>query len=734
MNKDRFKFCGVLVGALSSLSAEESSKNSDVSYHLGKIVTSASGFDQDIKEAPASISVITGKDLLDRPVRDLAEAISKISGVSVDQGVGKTGGYGISIRGMGPDYTLILLDGKRQNTTTAGFPNGFSEVTTSFMPPIVAIERIEVIRGPASTLYGSDAIGGIVNIITKKQFDQWGGSLMMDATLQEEKEFGNLYGLGLWMAGPMDRAKKWSLSLRLREQYRQRVPDSALKIVPSTSGNDVQIQRNMIVGLSQNNNSNLGVRVGYVPDSKNYFYLDFDNGVQWYDNSQGLLGTLGVNGGYAKNLFFIRNNATLAHQGKYDSVRTDTSIQYISTLNSGRLITKSLVGSASPLIGKSRELLGSDVILDHKSVFDISHASIMTIGGQYWFTSLYDRIIQNPFVYQHNASFFMENETYLTEKIIITLGFRENYNSAFGFNASPRAYVVYNALSKSKIGDLILKGGISTGYKTPTVVQLVKGVNGLSNQGKVPTYGNPDLKPETSVNYELSLHHETGFTETSITPFFIQFQNKIQSASVSSGKLVPVVGGGICIATENCSYNINADEAISYGVETYFGFKPLPVASGEIGFNISYTLNKTEQTSGKQKGLPLTGIPMHTLNGAITYGIKDFHFYLRGEFRAKQLRTQILGSRGASSLSGIEKFMAQNPNLSAYYNPYFLLHIGGSYKILKNLRAHFGIYNVLNHSFVDYVAVKSGDKIDYLNNYNYVREGRRYYLALNMDF
>lgn len=79
MNKDRFKFCGVLVGALSSLSAEERSKNSDVSYHLGKIVTSASGFDQDIKEAPASISVITGKDLLDRPVRDLVQRQSQKS-------------------------------------------------------------------------------------------------------------------------------------------------------------------------------------------------------------------------------------------------------------------------------------------------------------------------------------------------------------------------------------------------------------------------------------------------------------------------------------------------------------------------------------------------------------------------------------------------------------------------------------------------------------------------------
>lgn len=706
-------------------------------YNINKIVTSASGFNQELKDAPASISVVTGEELKDKPVRDLGEALSLVPGVSIDQEVGKTGGYNISIRGMPSSYTLILMDGKRQNTTTAGLPNGFTETFTSFMPPISAIDRIEVIRGPASTLYGSDAIGGIVNIITKKQFDKWGGSLVLDSVFQEEKAFGDLYGLSLWTGGPLDKDKKWSLVLRLKEQYRTKVPDSALKVVPSISGDNSALSRNGVVGLSQNNNSNLGMRVGFTPNDKNHIYLDVDHGLQWYDNSQSLLGTASLSGGYAKNLFFTRNNVVLAHQGKYEHINTDTSIQYNSTLNSGRLVTANAVGANSPLVGQDRNLLGQDVILDHKSVFGVGDFSNISVGGRYWFASLYDKVVPNPFMYQHNMSLFAENETSLTEKLILTLGLRENYNSSFGFNASPRGYLVYNALQNSKIGALTIKGGVSTGYKTPTVTQLVEGVNGLTAQGTVPTYGNPDLKPETSINYEIGVSNETSLTEVSLTAFFIEFRDKIQSASVAGGEMVPVTGGGVCSAVgRNCTYSINADTAQSYGIETFFGFKPYDTGYGDIGFNLSYTFNKTEQTSGSAKGLPLTDIPEHSLNGAITYAIKNVNFYLRGEFKAKQLRTQISSRTGttADSLSALEAFRKNNPNLSEYYNPYLLLHIGGSYQITKNLKLHFGIYNLLNQSFVDYVLASDGTSSFYLNNYNYVREGRRYYLSLNIDF
>lgn len=141
-----------LAGALIAISAPLMA-NTD-SVDLGDVVVSASGFEQKITEAPASISVIGREELQRKRVTSLADALQDVEGVDVGGTVGKTGGMNISIRGMPSDYTLILIDGRRQNAAGSVTPNGFGETSTSFMPPVASIERIEVIRGPMSTLYG----------------------------------------------------------------------------------------------------------------------------------------------------------------------------------------------------------------------------------------------------------------------------------------------------------------------------------------------------------------------------------------------------------------------------------------------------------------------------------------------------------------------------------------------------------------------------------------------------
>src|SRR5690554_7062559 len=178
-----------VVGTLALLAASVALANQQ-SVRLADTVVTAAGFEQKVTDAPASISVISQEDLQRHRYSNLAQALDGVEGVDIRQGTGKTGGLNISLRGMPSEYTLILIDGRRQNPGGDVTPNGFGDTNTSFMPPMSAIERIEVIRGPMSTLYGSDAIGGVVNIITKKVSNEWGATASIDHVFQEDSDYG----------------------------------------------------------------------------------------------------------------------------------------------------------------------------------------------------------------------------------------------------------------------------------------------------------------------------------------------------------------------------------------------------------------------------------------------------------------------------------------------------------------------------------------------------------------
>lgn len=702
--------------ATTTQEAQEKQDNTSAkSYRLQSVVTTATGFTQDIRDAPASMSVITNKDLQGRPIRDLSDAVSQIPGVSVDIGATSFGGFAVSIRGMPTSYTLFLVDGARQDANSEAFPNvSFSQ--SSFMPPISAIDRIEVIRGPASTIYGSDAIGGVVNVILKKSFDKWVGNATLESTIQERRIFSDSIALSLFGAGPIDKAKKWSLQLRVRDVY-SFAPSQ--KLTNPSSGVAYTPNNISLIGAGRNNQANAGARIGYQMNEKNYFYLDNSYFNSWYDPE------------VFENSYFTRNNTILRHQGSYGDkglVRTDTFLQYNSNYN------------------ESRNRLGQDAIFEHRTIFPFWRMKIIG-GGQYVYNSVaalngtqfggdYPSMID-----RHNFSLYLEDEWMILDSLIFTLGGRANMNNAFGFNFSPRGFLVYHILDGSAIGDLTLKGGVSQGYKVPTITQVTPGWGSSTCRGACRVFGNPDLKPESSLNYELTLMHESDYSNVSVTGFYTSFNDKITSFSgltagtaLPGGFTCPSFTGGTSNGTGTCQYSINVDKAQSYGIEVAAELKPLNLwGFGEIGSTLSYTWNKNEQLSGAGKGLPLAGVPEHTLNFALNYSYNDiFGVFFRGEFRAKQTRLNVLGR--SATQSALDTFLRNNPNVSMYYDPYFVAHIGGNVNIMKTLRLNLGIYNLFDHNFVDLFGVTNRGSTTYYNNYSMIQEGRRYYLSLSYDF
>lgn len=144
------------------------------------------------------ISVIDREQLEKRFYRDLTDAMTDVPGVVVTGGGDRKD---ISLRGMASQYTLILIDGQRQTSRETRPNSDGPGVEGAWTPPISAIDRIEVIRGPMSSLYGSDAIGGVINIITRKTPEKWYGELRLDSTIQESSESGNINQGSFFTAG-----------------------------------------------------------------------------------------------------------------------------------------------------------------------------------------------------------------------------------------------------------------------------------------------------------------------------------------------------------------------------------------------------------------------------------------------------------------------------------------------------------------------------------------------------
>lgn len=715
----------ISASAYANTTAEENNN----AHQLSTIVVSASGFEQQLKDAPASISVVTREDIERKNATSIADLLVDVPGVDVRNGVGKTSGLNVSIRGMNASDTLILIDGRRQTTSDDVTPNGFGEAATGFMPPLSAIERIEVIRGPMSTLYGSDAMGGVINIITKKISNEWNGNVTVSGNAMEHNSEADSWKTSFLINGPLVNDK---VGLQLRGSYYDRGRSDRIEGSSPTSRDPRPTTAH---------NYDVGGKLTFKVDEENSLWFDSFHSSQNYKNEDNRLGRIDnatQARGYKDKLEFNRTQFALGHDGDYAFGLWSTYISHSETETKGRTLPTEIFKENdqvnNTLIGSDRELKNTDLVADSHIISTIG-AHKLTTGIEYKKQTIKDNIAtyktgKNEFD-KDSWSLYAEDEWRLLDNLSLTYGTRYEKHSGFGGHFSPRAYLVWNTNDM-----LTIKGGISTGYKAPSAKALENSLINVSGQGETFVFGNPDLKPEKSTNYEFGFNLQpTNNINFAATGFY----NQIKDAIISEN--LPLSAD--CLKATSCSRSINANKAKVYGAETTLQYSILP----EWDIKAAYTYTKSEITEGKNEGAYYNNQPRNAFNLTSTWHINPaLDIWLQHEYkssRARFLNTPAAPNSGLGS-SDYEEYKLFGDKLAGYN----LFNLGASYIVNDQLRLNMAVNNLLDKDFTEgatqYKYIDSKGSTQTATGYKYLDvgsstsgtylPGRNYWLSVSYDF
>ncbi|WP_312520063.1 TonB-dependent siderophore receptor [Massilia sp.] len=594
--------------------------------------------EEELKQAPG-VSTITSEDIEARPpANDLAELIRTMPGVNLT-GNSASGQYGnhrqIDLRGMGPENTLILVDGKpvtSRNSVRMGRSGERNTRGDTNWVPVEAVERIEVLRGPAAARYGSGAAGGVINIITKAPGEHLTGSVTAYALAPEHGEEGASRRLGFNLAGPL--ANKLSFRV-FGNVNKTEADDLALNATPeNTAGGAIPpagregVRNRDIGGLLR-----WDVATGQVLEFESAFsrqgnIFAGDRAVNGAGSP--LLGELAGDG--AETNVMLRRTASLTHRGTWGATSSRLWLTYEGTDNTR--MNEGLAGGPEGSIGNAAlkstselEYYGANGELN--TPLNIGGVSQMLTAG----FEVRQEKLNDPYSMTQAATaipgldatnrdgrakaetyaLYVEDNIGVTRALTLTPGLRFDKHSQFGTNWSPSLNASY-ALTPT----VTLKGGVARAFKAPNLYQsnpnylyYTRGngcpVNNPNLGGGCYVRGNENLEQETSVNKEIGIGWKDRGYEASLTYFHNDYKNKIT--------------GGMDRLLGNTSANgrlfqwENSPEAVVQGVE---GNLTIPFGPRlKLTNNLTYMIENENTVTGE----PLSVIPEYTLNSTLDWKV-----------------------------------------------------------------------------------------------------------------
>jgi outer membrane receptor for ferrienterochelin and colicins len=535
-------------------------------------------------DSPVDVQLIDERAIRNSGARDLAELLEREGGVYVTRTAGR--GSSIELQGLSGEQVLILVDGRRM----IGRINGNIDLTRLRLD---SVERVEIVKGPSSALYGSDALGGVVNVITR--------------------------------GGGADQGS--SITLRANEAH------------------DADVL------------GNAGITLGAVAGQISGGYLrtqpyDLDKSTPAED---GLDGRTRFGSGNAR--WSMNESASIDFYGSYsldDTTRTDGGTSAAQSFKTRKRIEEVRTGIAPDLRFGSRAHLrldayynryfdqflqiqngNEDNVLDEETLnelfagngqFDYSlGAHRVSVGGEYQFEQLdADRLSASA--ERDRESLFLQDDWTSTRWSVVP-GLRYDRDSQFGEQLSPKLALRY-AVSSA----LTLRAGFGKGFRAPDFKELLLRFDNPAVGYRVE--GNPDLQPEKATGFNAGL---TWLAASELSFALSAYHNDVD-------ELIDIVGAEPEGDTQRFTYR-NVDRATLSGVDlqTSWQLNEFLLLQGGYGW-----LHSEDEATGE----PLSGRPEHRANALLRYERPRYALQIKGVWVGDRLFAVDLDSGGVPTAAG----------------------------------------------------------------------------------
>ena len=500
----------------------------ETATELSPLIVTATLAEKKVEQVPVAAEVIDQQQLVEMGAETISEALLYATGVMLTTGEGRN--VGTSIRGVGRNHTLIMIDGRR-------LAGSFKSQMDVAQLPVTMVERIEVVRGPSSALYGSDAIGGVVNIITRQPTAQTQADIDVRGGFGPSAEHQGQVYLG---GGSETVQANLGVARSVKDDWDGdgELPDD----IDETSLNSLLGRAR--INITPKQYVLFGGEYGHFERDGGRYYLNVDRRYDADDRRWGGFAEYHLNQGEPLSAM-LRGYAS----------------QYKAT------------SSFDPPTSKSEERRRL-IQGEGRVTYSVSDRFVLTSGGEIREDGLKADGMEHDEEKVLNTGLFTQADWQITPQLNLIAGVRFDHHEDFGGHLSPRATLSWHY----EHGRVWI--GYGEGFRAPNLNELY--VTSILKKGFETYQNNEDLDEETSQSYEAGTSFNWGRLHSQLVVFRTDLDDLIASELQSAnGKY------------KTFTY-VNIDEVRAEGVE----FESSLALPGDIQFSgqVSYVDTEDRQT------------------------------------------------------------------------------------------------------------------------------------------